>query len=225
MTTQTDNGSLDLKLDLRRYFLARYHAETKMHARSDETKMPAGAARAVEAEPGAEVAGLAVLDCCQGSGVIWGRLKREFRCGRYWGFDLKEKAGRVRADSALALATPGLASSYDVVDVDTYGHPWKHWSALLPNLTRPTTVFLTWGQQSFRGPDLESLQVLGLTFPGGLPRSMGLGKSFLELAIRARVFQQPASHGHRVVEAREAISPRSGGTRYIGVRLEPGKSS
>jgi ubiquinone/menaquinone biosynthesis C-methylase UbiE len=62
--TKTDNHSPRVKLDLRRYFLKRYHA--------------AG-------EP------IRVMDCCQGSGVLWGQLRKEFDVAGYWGLDIKPK--------------------------------------------------------------------------------------------------------------------------------------
>jgi len=57
MITKTDNGHLIAKLDLRRHFLRKYHAGD-----------PAN-----------------LLDCCQGSGVIWSHLRREFPVASYWG--------------------------------------------------------------------------------------------------------------------------------------------
>lgn len=58
MTRKTDNSNLGAKLDLRRYFLRKYHGEEPAH----------------------------VLDCCQGDGVIWARLRQEFPLASYWGW-------------------------------------------------------------------------------------------------------------------------------------------
>lgn len=104
---KTDNTNLPAKLDLRRRFLRKYHAED-----------PAN-----------------VLDCCQGDGVIWKTLRREFTIAGYWGVDTKRKPGRLRLDSSRILAQAGWLQN--VVDIDTYGSPWRHWLAMLPNVKRP----------------------------------------------------------------------------------------
>jgi hypothetical protein len=93
---KTDNHDPRAKLELRRYFLRKYHGD--------------GLAR--------------VLDCCQGSGLLWGTLRQEFECESYWGLDLKRKPGRLSIDSSRVLAQPGWPQ--DVIDIDTYGSPWKH---------------------------------------------------------------------------------------------------
>lgn len=108
-----DNSNLETKLELRRHFLRKYHAD-----------------------------GSRVLDCCQGRGVIWRQLRSEFKIISYWGLDLKPRRGRLRADSRKLLAErSGLRE--DIIDVDTYGSPWTHWLNLLPGVKKPTTVFLT----------------------------------------------------------------------------------
>ena len=114
--TKTDNDNLEAKLELRRHFMRTYHAD--------------GLAR--------------VFDCCQGSGTIWGRLRREFTVARYWGADQKRRAGRLKIDSARVLEAPGWSD--DVLDVDTYGAPWRHWWAILEHGRGPLTVFLTVGR-------------------------------------------------------------------------------
>ncbi|HZU48538.1 MAG TPA: hypothetical protein VFA16_15010, partial [Mycobacterium sp.] len=93
--TKTDNGNLEAKLGLRRHFLRRYHMENKPM----------------------------VLDCCQGDGIIWRKLRQEFECD-YWGVDVKPKRGRLSIDSVRILAQPGWP--HDVLDIDTYGSPWRH---------------------------------------------------------------------------------------------------
>lgn len=185
MATKVDNANLAGKLALRRYFLQKYHAD---------------------APP-------VVLDCCQGSAVIWSTLRREFETSSYWGLDQKPKPGRLQVDSARVLALPGWRA--DVVDVDTYGSPWKHWLALVATLERPVTVFLTVGQWQM-GTDGKILETLGLDrfsrrLPAGLARRVqdhALG--YLLAAGRKR--------GVRIVEGMEA--PRTRTARYLGLRLE-----
>jgi hypothetical protein len=115
---QIDNSNLDAKLDLRRYFLDKYHS-------------------AVPPD---------VLDCCQGDGKIWQQLRSEYEIKSYWGVDYKKKKGRLAIDSKRLLSSSGL--SQNVIDVDVYGSPWGHWLELIKNVHRPTTVFLTIGDQN-----------------------------------------------------------------------------
>lgn len=183
-STKTDNGNLTAKLDLRRHFLRKYHQDEPTH----------------------------VLDCCQGSGVIWGWLRQEFPIASYWGIDLKPKPGRLKLDSVRVLSLPGWPQN--VVDCDTYGSPWKHWEALLGNLTRPTTVFLTIGQWQM-GTDKLILQALGLGdlhIPPGIASKLH-GRSLSYCLTRSCVY------GITLLEAVEAVS--HGHARYVGVRLAP----
>lgn len=193
-TKKTDNSNLSAKLELRRYFLRKYHATDLPH----------------------------VLDCCQGSGVIWSELRKEFELGSYWGVDLKPKRGRLRLDSSRILAQPGWAQN--VIDIDTYGSPWKHWTVMLPNVTRPITVFLTIGQSKkgiVGSVDTINLRAAGLVFPTlRLPAAfhVKLSKIFPTYCLAISY-----DYGIIITEAVEAVS--TGSARYIGVRLKPEKSA
>jgi len=186
MAKKIDNSNLEAKLELRRHFLRKYHADDPPH----------------------------VLDCCQGSGVLWEQLRKEFAVASYWGVDLKRRKGRLKLDSARILAQPGWPQT--VVDVDTYGSPWKHWEAMLPNIQQPTTVFLTIGQWQM-GTDRHILTALGLrgiTIPPGIARKLhGLSVSYC--------LARTCVYDIIIVEAVEAVS--TGNARYIGLRLESGK--
>lgn len=136
MAKKTDNHNLATKLDLRRYFLRKYHSHIAPR----------------------------VFDCCQGSGKIWGELSKDQPLGSYWGVDLKPKKGRIKIDSERVLAQPGWA--FDVIDVDAYGSPWNHWAAILNHMTEDVTVFLTVGLVRIGGGGKLSTiqkQVLGIT--------------------------------------------------------------
>ena len=188
MVSKTDNADPRAKLELRRYFLRRHHAAGPIN----------------------------VLDCCQGGGVLWKRLREEVSVASYWGVDLKPKKGRLRLDSVRILSQPGWPQN--VIDVDTYGSPWKHWEALLPNLSQPTTVFLTIGQWQM-GTDSKILEALGL---GGLRIPPGIAIRLHGIAVSYCLSRSYAC-SIIMVEAVEAVS--SGNARYIGVRLEPGKAN
>jgi len=189
---RTDNANLVSKLALRRYFLRKYHDEKPPH----------------------------VMDCCQGTGVIWSRLRLEFELVSYWGIDEKPRKGRLKIDSARILSQPGWPQ--DVIDIDTYGSPWKHWRSLLPNLSRPTTVFLTIGvggngiRRKIGSDSLEALQLGTLTtkIPHGIEVRLGVFAVSYCLAMGCDYAT--------MMEVAE--SPPGRNARYIGVRLEPLKS-
>jgi len=196
MAKKTDNLNLEAKLELRRYFLSKYHPEPPD-----------------------------VIDCCQGDGVIWKHLRSEFFVATYWGLDVKVKPGRLKLDSARALAQPGWPQN--VVDIDTYGGPWKHWEAMLPNITRPTTVFLTRGYGGMMGVNLSAYekQALGL---GGLKVPRTIMSHIAEMAVSYVL--TGVCDLVEIIEMMEATYVPSLGhpnslanlsARYIGVRLEP----
>jgi hypothetical protein len=188
-TRKTDNHDPRAKLALRRHFLRAFHA-----ARPPR-----------------------VIDCCQGSGILWGQLQKEFTLASYWGLDVKPKKGRLKLNSARLLAQPGWQA--DVVDVDTYGCPWDHFCALLPNVAGPITIFLTAGRVIVRGGSAASrheIEASGANF-----RRLPLPKSFgptIAAAALPRLLLAPLHHGLRIVEALEA--PSTGTARYFGLRLE-----
>jgi len=157
-----------------------------------------------------------VFDACQGSGVIWQNLRAEHEVATYWGCDLKRKEGRVRADSADLIAA-GLTEN--VIDVDTYGSPWSHWSAILRGAKVARTVFLTIGEHGVRQRPLTiaEAELLGLA---ALYKSMP-NKMKLRLAktMTLRMLACAELWGFRIVEVAE--SSRGLSARYLGVRLEP----
>ena len=184
---KTDNHNPKVKLDLRRYFLRKYHAEPP-----------------------------SVFDCCQGSAVMWTQLQKEFAVSRYWGVDLKPKKGRLKIDSVRVLQQTGW--DFDVIDVDTYGAPWKHWLQILGNLRKPASVFLTIGQNKMVGgfqgaAPKEMIESLGI--PTKTPNS--IAANLWQLGSRNLLAK--ALQFATIVEAVEAVS--TGNARYIGVRLEP----
>jgi len=149
---------------------------------------------------------------------MWTQLRKEFDIGNYWGVDLKPKKGRLKIDSVRILQQPGW--SFDVIDVDTYGSPWKHWLAMVPNLTKSATIFLTIGSTLFKGStDSWLLSSIGCVFKQAkLPESMyGKLSEFGTNYALANINKYAT-----ITEAVEAVS--DGNARYIGVRLEPIKN-
>lgn len=155
-----------------------------------------------------------VMDCCQGDGVVWRQLREEFDVASYWGMDMKRQKGRLTIDSSQVLAQSGWTQN--VVDVDVYGYPWKHWMALLPNVRQPTTVFLTLGTTAWMGMK-SSGPSEQIGFPKSTPRSLA---AMMEkrLGVTHRL-AEAMRHGLEIVEAAEAKCKAK--ARYIGVRLQP----
>jgi hypothetical protein len=188
LAPKTDNANLKSKLELRRHMLRRHHA--------------AGDIR--------------VFDCCQGSGVIWGRLRSEFPVVSYWGVDVKPKRGRLKIDSRRVVCQPNLRCN--VIDIDTYGMPWDHWLGLLQNVCEPTTVFLTIGLVTMGGGSSLSKSVRSsVEIPADWPLSPVFTEELVRLSV-SRFLSLPASGGYRVVEAWE--STRGARARYIAVRID-----
>ncbi len=189
MSTKTDNHNPATKLLLRRHFLGRYHRDRAPR----------------------------VLDCFQGSGLIWGQLGAEFPIASYWGVDLKPKKGRLKIDSARILEQEGWAA--DVVDLDAYGSPWTHWRNLVRTFRGDrVSVFLTFGMVKMFGLsancDATVLDMAGCRFSRPLPTS--LRSRFNGWALDYAL-GDARKHELDAVEVQEAFP--QGRARYIGVHL------
>lgn len=184
--TKTDNTNLAAKLALRRHFLDRYHSSGPIR----------------------------VMDCCSGDGIIWRQLRQEYKLDSYWAVDVKPRKGRLQLHSERILAQPGWQEN--VIDVDSYGEPWKHWRAMLPNISQPTTVFLTVGWTNVSPLSLSTLKQMGITMriPKGL--SMKIRKHCLP--YRLHKFR---NFGLDVSEAREMVKKRESHAKYVGIHLRP----
>jgi hypothetical protein len=186
--TKTDNHNPASKLLLRQHFLAKYHGE----------KPPR------------------VLDCFQGSGLLWLKLSREFPLGSYWGVDLKPKKGRLKIDSSRILEQHGWEA--DVVDLDAYGSPWTHWRHLVRTFSgESVTVFLTIGMVKVGGGNFDRsvLDLTGCKFRE-LKLPKGLGVRLSDNAV-AFAMADAVAAGLEPVEVQEAFP--SARARYLGVHL------
>jgi len=184
MGKKTDNHNINAKLELRRYFLRKYHADQPP----------------------------SVFDCCQGSGKLWGILRNEYQVASYWGVDVKPKKGRLKVDSSRMLQAGVRA---DVVDIDTYGYPWKHWNAINSDLRSPVTVFLTFG-----------LTNIGSSVEKCAAEAIGVSGLKLPSTIWSNIANMSASYCltkhcefSTIIEAVESLS--DGNARYFGIRVEP----
>lgn len=186
---ETDNDNLPAKLAVRRYMLKRYHRDGDIR----------------------------VFDACQGSGVIWRELRKEFKVSTYWGVDMKRRSGRVTRDSVDILRA-GLDEN--VIDADTYGSPWAHWLALLKRVQQPTTVYLTIGLKSARSNrplSIAEAEALGIgRLYAHTPHKLRLRLAHVMLP---QMIARAELVGVRIVEAVEGA--RGASARYFGLRLEP----
>ena len=183
-----DNSNLASKLALRRYFLDKYHSKDS----------------------------ILVLDCCCGSRVIWDNLSQDYRVIEYLPLDVKRDTKSIHMDSVRFIRD--LAWHHNIVDVDTYGSPWKHWLALIRKIHRPTSVFLTVFGHVCIGVDRSSLtESLGLA-PLKVPIAILL--KLAPMAINALLFS--ASKYCTLTEVAE-IESGNANIRYLGVHLLPQK--
>ncbi len=189
---KTDNHNLKAKLELRRHFL-----------RAANYGRP-----------------ISVCDCFSGSEVIWGALAKEFKVGFYLALDVKAKRGRLKLDSFRYLQNQ--AWSHDVVDLDAYGSPWRHFFEVIKRLsadgaqglTRPTIlVFLTIGNTVWNQQQAEALACLGIPFEVPAAIEGQLADLVFDCCLAA-----PLSAGLCIQEAAEALNP-GGSCRYIGLKL------
>lgn len=179
-----ENSHLAVKIELRQHFLKRYHAE--------------GPRR--------------VFDAFQANGLLWAILRKEFPLTTYWGVDLVEKKGRIKIDSARVLVQPGWREN--IIDLDAYGSPWKHWLGMLAVASHSLTVFLTLGsRKGIQRRPLSKMEKALLEIPFKLPRA--LGASLVPVTLNWMLAQACARFD--VVEAIEAVPYTT--ARYFGVRL------
>jgi hypothetical protein len=185
---KTDNHNLKAKLELRRHFL-----------RLPKFERP-----------------ISVCDCYSGGEVIWGTLAKEFEVGEYLALDVKEKRGRLKLDSFRYLQNQ--AWNHDVVDLDAYGSPWRHFFEVCKRLKQCTSnvytlVFLTIGNTIWKQQQSEALDYVGI--PEGVPPAI---KGQLADFIFDQCLAAPLAAGLRIQECAEALNP-GGSCRYIGMQI------
>ena len=122
--TKTDNRRLDLKILIRNKVLQE-----------------------------AGLAELRVLDLCAGEGAVWRAMKKTVKIADYVPVDISPRLpgtlqGDVMDDRFLSAFD---LSQFTVIDIDTYGEPWKPWRHVFERLQKKTAVFLTHGAVSSPG--------------------------------------------------------------------------
>lgn len=158
--------------------------------------------------------GFAVLDCCQGDMVIWRRLRQRFEC-RYTGLDVKPAPHRLVIDSVRIVETS--AAWYDVIDVDTYGSPWKHYAHICAkNPKKPQVVFLAVGIVKVMGVNFDHLASESLGIKWWMPSV--LGTWICHEQEQAIIHAMANQHGRKIKELYAAEPGKH--ARYYGVVLK-----
>lgn len=186
--TKTDNGDLSAKLYLRRYFLDKYHGQ----------------------EP------IRVMDCCQGDAMIWRRLRKEYNVETYFGIDVKPCTGRIKLDSVRVLRQTGWPEN--VIDVDTYGSPIKHLRAIVQNIDKPLTVFLTYGMVLIGGGqnlDQSARDLFGLDKLKLAPPMTAIANLLYK---HISLLMTRACNGVNIIEGQRVTGRH---VHYVGLRMQP----
>lgn len=161
-----------------------------------------------------------VFDACQGNGLIWESLKKKYKY-KYWEVDVKKKKGRLKIESQRILQQPGWL--FDVIDIDTYGQPWKHWLSLLPNITAPVIIFLTIGMVKIGGGGTYPKEILNKIFPKfkmDIPKSL---ISYRDKYITNQMLAIVENYKYKIIYAAESESGKT--VRYIGMYIKPSEST
>lgn len=185
---KTDNHNLKAKLELRRHLLG----------------------LANYGRP------ISVCDCYSGQEVIWGTLAKEFEVGEYLALDVKEKKGRLKLDSVRYLQNQQW--DHDVVDLDAYGSPWRHYFEVIQRVksrgsVNPLLVFLTIGNTIWKQQQSEALDYVGI--PREVPPAI---KGQLADLVFDHCLAAPLTAGLSILHAYEAFNP-GGSCRYLGLQI------
>lgn len=160
-----------------------------------------------------------LLDTCAGKGDVWSACEEAGVVLRQWTrVDLKpRKDGTLKLDATTALSKLDL-STYNTIDIDTYGEPWEPYFTLLPKITKPTAVFLTRGALALNIPSIFAMGRVGI--PKDWRKNMGAWGNVLHPYIDALLVSQTLRFCD-VTHA--AMVDRAGGMRlsYYALGLKP----
>ena len=159
------------------------------------------------------------MDACQGAGKIWQRIRRRFPC-TYMGADTALRTVGVKVDSVRLFDLPW---EWDVIDVDTYGEPWRHWEAICRTCRQPVTVFLTVGIVRMFGwsPKASPYIHRALGCPDETPPA--IESQYME-DMHAWLLSYAAKlYGRTIEDCRRVVG--NSRVSYYGCRLLPGKDT
>ena len=190
MSKRCDNADIEGKIGLRRYCLKRWHKDRSLR----------------------------VVDACSGYGRVWTELGKEWDLTSWLRLDARRIGpGIIKIDSRRWLS--GISWDADVLDIDTYGEPWRLLqSALYRELTHSLSIFLTdgkgWGARGGWSLFLSDLAGIPARWRDRIPHSCPLLRAYLDgMAIRL-----PMQMGWRINEAFRQKS-RFSEAVYWGLRV------
>lgn len=136
--------------------------------KTDNHNLAAKVELRLEALRRAKLARVDVVDCFAGAGSVWAEVMKSARVDEYTAIEKRPRPGALKMDSERYLGRPGWA--HNVVDLDAYGSPWRHFEAAMKN-GRPEIVFLTVGMTIMGNQQHDALEAIGITFK--IPPSFG----------------------------------------------------
>lgn len=184
---KTDNKQIDMKLELREQVLRR-----------------------------AGVKACRVLDLFAGRGEIWTAMRSRIKVVRYVPCDKTPRMpGTIRGDSTdeRFLAAFDMRN-FNVVDIDTYGEPWRPYRLLAERVVHPTVFFLTHGEVSGLGGCNTSafvLETLGIPKNWPIPQKIGLARYAARIMTSKPLSNVRLAWGNRV-----SVS----NVNYLGILIE-----
>jgi hypothetical protein len=146
---------------------------------------------------------------------IWKILRSEFDC-EYWGGDVKEKKGRIKINSERILALEGFDA--DAIDIDTYGRPWRHFLASLPNVKKRTIYFLTIGIIKIGGGKLQTEELKFLPNFGEIKMPQKIIADLRQFA-EMKILLSIEKYGLKIIEAK-VIEPENSHVKYVGLAID-----
>lgn len=99
---------------------------------------------------------LRVLETCAGKGLIWSRLRKEYKVVSYTPCDRKPRMpGCIKMEMSDRTLNAFDISRFNVVDIDPFGDCWLAWENISKRITKPTCVFLTHGAVQIMGSNIS----------------------------------------------------------------------
>lgn len=126
-----------------------------------------------------------VIDCCTAKGMIWNNLKKKYKVTSYLPFDTNPQLpGTIRMDSIKALNQIDIAK-YNVIDIDTFGEPWKHYEIALNKLKSDTIIYLTIGINKVCGGSIsnKAKEMMGIPLDWHIPMNDKLAKKHISFLL------------------------------------------
>jgi hypothetical protein len=159
---------------------------------------------------------LRVLDLYSGEGRIWTAMRQLFQVVSYTPVDEKPRQpGTIKMKVDARTVKAFKIENFNVLDIDSYGEPWGIFEAVLPQIVKPTAVFLTYGMGNM-GPRVRNIviskflrQACGIPPDWDIPADKNLARFLSRLYL------------HRKLAGRKArcLSVENENVGYYGVLI------